>query len=105
MSGWRVQKIYSLDSRSVGFDRRTDRLNAMQEPLRELRCANYANVANFCTLNSTGAQFALFEGLGTNSRSPFLIVTEPSFPLLRFAFGAFGGTIRNRNSFHALFFC
>jgi hypothetical protein len=39
----------------------------MQELLRELKCANNAKVAGFCTLNSAGAQFDLFEGLGTNS--------------------------------------
>ena len=60
-------KIYFLHSRSLGFDRRRDCLKAMQELLRELKCANNAKVAGFCTLNSAGAQFDLFEGLGTNS--------------------------------------
>jgi hypothetical protein len=42
----------------------------MQEPLRELKCENDANVTSFCTMNPADAQFDLFEALGRNSQHP-----------------------------------
>lgn len=52
-----MQKVYFLHSRSVGSDGQMDRLKAMQEPLRELKCYNDANVTGFCTMNPADAQF------------------------------------------------
>jgi len=43
-------KAYFFHSRSVGFDGQRDCLKAMQEPLRELKCTNDANVAGFDTI-------------------------------------------------------
>jgi hypothetical protein len=60
-------KAYFLHSRSVGFDGQRDCLKAMQEPLRELKCTNDANVAGFDTIKLAGAQFDLFGALGRNS--------------------------------------
>jgi hypothetical protein len=64
-----VRKVYFLHSRSVGSDGQRDRLKAMQEPLRELKCENDANVTGFCTMNPAGAQFDHFEALGRNSQT------------------------------------
>jgi hypothetical protein len=63
-----VQEVYFLRSRGVGSDGPMDRLKAMQELLRELKCENNANVMGFCTINPAGDRFDLFEALGTNSR-------------------------------------
>jgi len=45
-----------------------DRLKAMQEPLRELKCENDANVTGYCTMNPADAQFDLFDALGRKSQ-------------------------------------
>ena len=62
-----MQKVYFLRSRGVGSDGPRDRLKAMQEPLRELKCEYDANVTGFCTMIHAAAQFDLFEALGRNS--------------------------------------
>jgi hypothetical protein len=46
-----------------------DRLKAMQELLRELKCENDANVTGFCTKIPADAQFDPFDALGKNSHS------------------------------------
>jgi hypothetical protein len=42
-------------------------LKAAQEPLRESKCENDANLTGFCTLNPADNQFDLFDALGRNS--------------------------------------
>jgi hypothetical protein len=38
----------------------------MQEPLRESKCENHADVPNYWTKSLTDAQFYLFDALGKN---------------------------------------
>jgi hypothetical protein len=63
-----VRKVYFLHSRSGGSDGQMDRLKAMQEPLRKLKCENDANVTGSCTIDPADAQFYLFDALGRNSQ-------------------------------------
>jgi hypothetical protein len=56
-----------LHSRSADSDGQMGLLKAAQEPLRESKCENDANLTGFCTLNPADNQFDLFDALGRNS--------------------------------------
>ena len=60
-------KSLLLQARSVGSDGQMDRLKATQEPLRESKCENMADVTSSCTEILAGTQLSCFEGLGRNS--------------------------------------
>src|ERR1700723_2446299 len=55
-------------SRSADSDGQMGLLKAAQEPLRESKCENDANLPVFCIMNPADNQFDLFDALGRNSQ-------------------------------------